>query len=171
MRASHLLFSHGEMILALPAERIQRIQEAGSVVPLPGAGSSVNGLAACGGRSRVVLNLPGLFLFSGTTCPETLSDRPPLWALLDGVADGLVLEIPAPLSFSTPAARTSRPPGSARTPEASRTSATISRASRGSPAAWLPRPTAAPPRPRNTRASDAAVKPPAPSPPPPARST
>lgn len=112
MSAAHLLFTHGDFLLALPAHRIERIQEVGSVTPLPGAGASVRGLAACGGRSRIVLNLPGLFPMSGTGSAQPLSDHPPLWALLEGVADGLVLEIPAPLSFSRPTARAPRPSGS-----------------------------------------------------------
>ena len=111
MSAAHLLFPQAGFFLALPAEQIQRIQEAESVVSLPGAGFPVRGLAACGGRSRVVLNLPGLLPPGAEGSGVTLADRPPLWVLLEGEADGLVLEIPSPLSFSIPVAKAPRPPG------------------------------------------------------------
>ncbi|MCZ6832352.1 MAG: hypothetical protein O7F11_01265 [Acidobacteria bacterium] len=111
MSPAHLLFPQAGFFLALEVDRIQHIQEAESVVPLPGAGCPVRGLAACGGRSRVVLNLPGLLPPAFTGSGMTLTDRPPLWILLQGEADGLVLEIPAPLSFSIPVAEAQRPAG------------------------------------------------------------
>jgi len=111
MSPAHLLFPQAGFFLALAVDRIQHIQEAESVVPLPGAGCQIRGLAACGGRSRVVLNLPGLLPPASTGSGMALVDRPPLWILLEGEADGLVLEIPAPLSFSTPVAKAPRPAG------------------------------------------------------------
>lgn len=111
MSLAHLLFPQAGIFLALEVDRIQHIQEAESVAPLPGAGCQVRGLVACRGQSRVVLNLPGLLPPASTGSGMTLADRPPLWILLEGEADGLVLEIPAPLSFSTPVATAPRPTG------------------------------------------------------------
>ncbi|TDI35376.1 MAG: hypothetical protein E2P03_01145 [Acidobacteria bacterium] len=111
MNTAHLLFPQADFFLSLPADRIQRIQEAGSVVPFPGAGGAVRGLSVCGGRSRIVLNLPGLLPPGAAGSDMILADGPPLWVLLEGEADGLVLEIQAPLSFSTPVAKAPRPTG------------------------------------------------------------
>jgi len=109
MRKTRLLFRQSGLLLALPVDLIQRVQEAAPVVSLPGAAAPVLGLAACGGCSRVVLNLARLLPVGGGVDASALTDQPPLWVLLEGEAEGLSLEIPAPLSFSGPLEAAPRP--------------------------------------------------------------
>ena len=109
MREPRLLFTAAGHLLAVPVARVTRVQECGPTAPLPGAHAAVQGLAACSGRVHLVLDSDRLLLPSAQE--TVIYDRPPLWIMLGGAGEGLILEIRSPVTFASAGSATARPQG------------------------------------------------------------
>jgi len=109
MNRPRLLFTVRGHLLALPVEQVMRVRESGPTSPLPGAHTAIHGLAACFGRVNLVLSCDVL-LASGAG-QVTVHDRPPLWIVLAGAAEGLILEVCSPVSFAAAGRPAPRPRG------------------------------------------------------------
>jgi hypothetical protein len=109
MKRPRLLFTAGGHLLAVPVEDVIRVREAGPTTPLPGAHTAVHGLAACFGRVHLVLDSD--VLLASSSGSVTVHDRPPLWVLLGGAGEGLILEVRSPVTFAAAGAPAPRPEG------------------------------------------------------------
>jgi hypothetical protein len=109
MKQPRLLFTAGGHLLAVPVENVTRVRESGPTTPLPGAHAAVHGLAACAGRVHLVVDSE--VLLGATATRETIHDRPPLWVLLGGSGEGLILEVRSPVTFAAAGAVVPRPAG------------------------------------------------------------